>query len=69
LDARDNIWKAYVYTETSLASHGMLVLKAGNTEVTPDFGERDQADIYQHARSVVILERVCIKENESIVKT
>jgi hypothetical protein len=42
LDARDNIWKAYVYTETSRASHGMLVLKAGNTKVTE---VRQEADL------------------------
>jgi hypothetical protein len=42
LDARDNIWKAYAYTETSRASHGILVLKAGNTKVTD---ERQEADL------------------------
>jgi hypothetical protein len=42
LDARDNIWEAYAYTETSRASHGILVLKAGNREVTE---ERQEADL------------------------
>jgi hypothetical protein len=42
LDARDNIWKAYAYTETSRGSHGILVLKAGNTKVTE---ERQEADL------------------------
>lgn len=42
LDNRDKIWKAYAYTKTSRASHGITVLKAGNTEVTD---EREKADL------------------------
>jgi len=42
LDRRDNIWKAYAYTKTSHASHGILVLKAADTEVTD---EREKADL------------------------
>lgn len=36
LNNRDNIWKAYAYTKVSRASHGIPVLKAGETEVTED---------------------------------
>jgi hypothetical protein len=36
LDDRDNIWKAYAYTKTGRASHGIPVVKVGDTEVTDD---------------------------------
>jgi len=42
LDNRYNIWKAYAHTKTSRASHGIPVLKAGDTEVTD---EREKADL------------------------
>lgn len=42
LDNRDNIWKAYAYTKASRASHGVPVLKMGDTEVTDD---REKADL------------------------
>jgi hypothetical protein len=42
LDNRDNIWKAYAYTKASRASHGVPVLKMGDTEATD---EREKADL------------------------
>ncbi|KAL1581903.1 hypothetical protein WHR41_09480 [Cladosporium halotolerans] len=42
LDNRENIWKAYAYTKTSRASHGIPVLKVGDIEVTDD---REKADL------------------------
>jgi hypothetical protein len=41
LDNRENIWKAYAYTKTSRASHGIPVLKVGDSEVTDD---KEKAD-------------------------
>jgi hypothetical protein len=42
LDNRENIWKAYAYTKTSRASHGIPVLRVGDTEVTDD---REKAEL------------------------
>jgi hypothetical protein len=42
LDNRENIWKAYAYTKTSRASHGIPALKVGDTEVTDD---KEKADL------------------------
>jgi hypothetical protein len=42
LDNRENIWKAYAYTKTSRASHGIPMLRVGDTEVTND---REKADL------------------------
>jgi hypothetical protein len=42
LDNRENIWKAYAYTKTSRTSHGIPVLKVGDTEVTDD---KEMADL------------------------
>jgi hypothetical protein len=36
LDNSDNIWKAYAYTKAGRASHGIPVVKVGDTEVTDD---------------------------------
>jgi hypothetical protein len=42
LDNRENIWKAYAYTKTGRASHGIPPLEDKGTEVT---GDREKADL------------------------
>jgi hypothetical protein len=60
-------WSSKVDTHDAANVSPLFGSKSRRRIQTPDSGGKDQANSYQHSRSVVNLERVSKKENKSIV--